>query len=124
MPTGRELSPREHKARLLDAIAQRSFYWRDEMRTDGRPHRRKRKTSGVHNLAVTLRPDHAVLLASLERDPRTSHLVRPFVLQLALNLAREFAAFTGLEVLTVECHPEEGKVVLLATGTGCRAGFP
>lgn len=111
-PDGRELSPSEHKARLVEAIAERSFYWRDEVRADGRLRRRKRKTNGAHNLAVTVRPDFAMLLAALERNPNTRHLVRPFMLQLARELAREFAALTGLEVLAVEVHPEEGNLHL------------
>lgn len=109
---GRELLPSEHKTLLVEAIAQRSYYFRDEIRADGRLRRRKRKTAGVHNLAITLRPDFAMLLAALDRNPNTRHLVRPFLLQLARELAREFAALTGLEVLTVEVHPEEGNLHL------------
>lgn len=109
-PDGRELSNTEHKARLVEAVAQRSYYFRDEVRADGRLRRRKRKTSGVHNLAVTVRPDYAMLLAALDHNPNTRHLVRPFMVQLARELAREFAASAGLEVLAVECHPEEGNL--------------
>ena len=111
-PDGRELSRTEHKALLVEAIVERSYYLRDEVRADGRSRRRKRKADGVHNLAITLRPDVSLLLAALERDPRTRQIVRPFLRRLARELAREFAALTGLEVLAVELHPEEGNLHL------------
>lgn len=108
LPDGRELSPADHKRLLIDAMSNRSFYWREEVRSDGRQRRRKRDTDGVRNLAITLRPEVAMLLAALDRDPRTRKLVRPFLVQIARDLAAEFSALTGLEVLTLEIHPEEG----------------
>jgi hypothetical protein len=111
-PDGGEVSGNEHKSQLVAAIAKRSFYWRDEVRSDGRLRRRKRKTKGIHNLAITARPDFAAMLSALERSPRHRHLVRPFVVQLARDLATEFAALTGLEVLFIEGHTEEGNLHL------------
>lgn len=82
-PDGSELSGEEHKELLLTAINQLGFYLRNEIRADGRTRQRRRKTKGVHSLALTLSPERAMLLEALERNPKTQYLVRPFLIQLA-----------------------------------------
>ena len=104
---GRQLSAQEHKASLQIAVKERGYYWAEETRGDGRHRLRKKKTKGVHSLAITFRPDVAQALAALERSPKFRHLIRPFVMAAVQAAVAEFEAATGLEVLVAQVHPEE-----------------
>jgi len=104
---GHQLSAAEHKARLQKAVKERGYYWAEETRGDGRHRLRKKKTKGVHSLAITFRPDVAQALAALERSPRFRHLIRPFVMAAVQAAVAEFEAATGLQVLVAQVHPEE-----------------
>ncbi|MDF9827506.1 hypothetical protein M2103_002384 [Ereboglobus sp. PH5-5] len=105
---GKEMTSEKHALLHTWLIKKLSFYWRDEIRPDGRMRRRKIKTDGVLNLEISFRPDHAMALMELERDPELSKLIKPFLMELAYALAVEFKTKTGLRAMCVQLHPEEG----------------
>ena len=107
-PDGIEISSDEHTKLLKEISSTRSYYYGLRERAGKRATPRKRKTDPLHSLAVLMRPDHALALALLERDPTRRGLVRPLMLRACRLVSAEFAAATGLEPIACEIHPEEG----------------
>ena len=105
---GLELSGPAHKKLLTEATQARAWYWSDGEREDGVKRRRKRKTKGIHTLAVLMRPDQVMALEVLDKNPKYSHLTRPLIIEIMKAIGIEFESATGLEVIAYNIHCEEG----------------
>ena len=105
------MSSFDHRFLLKRLVKDRAFYFREEMRADGRARLRKIKTRSVRNLALTFRPDFSAFLAS-RAEGRDGDAVRAHVIACAKVAMDEFKAATGLEVVAAEIHPESGNLHL------------
>jgi len=106
---GREIGSEEHEALLNRLRLERASYVVTQSRSDGREYKRRRKTNGLRQLAISFRPEHALAFARLER---VGLGVRREVIDEARRLGAEFERLSGYRLEATEIHPEEGSLHL------------
>ena len=105
--TGDEITPDIHRELLKAMQSDRGYYRMTQTRADGRTYSRKRKTKALRQVAITFRPDYARTFSELES---TGMSTRRTILRYAKEASQEFERDTGLEVVAVQMHPEEGNL--------------
>ena len=106
---GREISSEEHESLLNGLRKERGHYVVTQRRSDGREYKRRRKTNGLRQLAISFRPEHALAYARLER---VGLGVRREVVDEVRRLGAEFKRLSGYRLEALEIHPEEGSLHL------------
>lgn len=106
---GREISSGEHESLLNGLRKERGHYVVTQRRSDGREYKRRRKTNGLRQLAISFRPEHALAFARLERIGLGG---RRELVEEVRRLGAEFEKLSGYKWEAAELHPEEGSLHL------------
>lgn len=108
--TGKEITSEEHFVLLKAEQELRNYYVQETTRNNGTTRLRHCPSDPLHALAISYRPDHALALHLMEKDPANRTQIKQFVRRMLVEIAAEFQIATGLPVVAGECHPEEGNL--------------